>query len=956
MISWLARFAYGFLLPVYLLFFALNSHFTIKLDQQKLNLQESMSYRLDRLSNYHDDERFFHGLLQESFSRADKGTQPYEAMQRTMSSFRRNFPGVFKFIVFDRSGKVDRKLSDENRYFYIIKIMGKIMEDLSKRLEKEFSPNVETDEYVTGKIALLRSYFGQFLMEKHLCNPLKPGYLGSCIRANENKEKGLIWYQVCKNFSLIAFVNSDAMGKKIGPKLISRDNNLKGNAVKLGFFDAQDFSVYGTGYSDADKNEIRVRAGAYSLSAAPFVDSSNFLFMFRQVSPDLILFSSVRKSEWLLNPEHETQRTMFVLLKWLIVLGFFLYCLALHYQSFHFSIRQKLFLLFLFSNGLPLLIMVSTGYEYFEQKKLTMINSINNQSARFLKEFDNRFPAHVMDLSGRLNDFIDLEVDLMKNGGSKSSIANLGNFVRELKPDESYLYDDEGTQIFCVGPDMRSAGKFAREFFSKALGFFNHSSVMEKFNQKTMLEKISDEGSVFNGFLETMGKITLQNFGSGNRWSYLKLLGDRMEYNSWGFLVVAWEPESLMKRFLDEKLASVNAAIFPRKLIVMDKGSEQIFPSEFSGNRNIRRILHRTKSRKLINENSLIVDGKSYVSTSLVGVELSTAVLMLLNPAVSVSNALEELYFQIKISAMASLLLVLIIVRFFTGRFSVPVDLLAQGVEEIKKRNFKFRVAYESEDEFGQLIKGFNETVGGMQELAIGTAVQESLLPEEKASFGRINLFARSIFMSRMGGDYYDYYQIDDSRIGVFFGDVAGHGIPAAMIMAMAKAVVAANKSGNYSPSEFLALANSVFLHLKKKGWRRMMTGLCVEINFETGVFRYANAGQCFPVVVSRGGKSMRYVKALGMPLGNVMRKDYVEVEDRLEPGDTLILYTDGIIEATDSSGEVFAFERFESLVQNSWNRDLETFWDGIFNAYQAWAALQDDDITFLMIRYDPKP
>jgi sigma-B regulation protein RsbU (phosphoserine phosphatase) len=89
------------------------------------------------------------------------------------------------------------------------------------------------------------------------------------------------------------------------------------------------------------------------------------------------------------------------------------------------------------------------------------------------------------------------------------------------------------------------------------------------------------------------------------------------------------------------------------------------------------------------------------------------------------------------------------------------------------------------------------------------------------------------------------------------------------------------------------------------------------------------------------------------MPLGNAIRRPHAEISGQLEPGDTFVLYTDGIIEATDSSGEVFNFDRFEKLLLASWHNDLETYWSGIFKGYSAWSPVQDDDITFLMLRYE---
>ncbi len=241
----------------------------------------------------------------------------------------------------------------------------------------------------------------------------------------------------------------------------------------------------------------------------------------------------------------------------------------------------------------------------------------------------------------------------------------------------------------------------------------------------------------------------------------------------------------------------------------------------------------------------------------------------------------------------------------------------------------------------------------GLQELAVGTAVQESLLPEGKFASARIRLFAKSLFMTKMGGDYFDYFESEPGRIGIIFGDVAGHGIPAAVIMAMAKAVVASTSICFKTPAETLIQANQVLLHLKEKKLRRMMTCQCLDINSDSGEFSLANAGHCYPVHIKQDGGIVEFIEANGLPLGNKLRNPYETVNGRLSPGDVLVLYTDGIIEATNQDGEMFDYHRFIELLKKSFNKDLESFWQKIIEGNRQWAVRQDDDLTFMLIRYE---
>ncbi|MFZ5952753.1 MAG: SpoIIE family protein phosphatase [Candidatus Rifleibacteriota bacterium] len=953
LLKWLARIAYGVMLPAYLLFFSLNSHYEVERERQRLALLEEMNHRLDRPASYFSDDKFFHGLLQENFSRAARSDDPELAAKKLIGRLKKRFNHSLKFILADADGKIDREFTDETRFFYVINTFLGIVGDLTRRRNSGEQVVPDADPVVVEKMSLLRSYFGQFLMEKHLCLPLKSGYLGSCLRANQEPDKGLLWYQKYSSFSVIAFVGRSLLGQNLGLKLISSQINRQQRRVVSGFYHIQKNLVEGDGLSEEEKTEIGMRAGEFSLTAVPEVESRNLLVVFRQVSADLIVFICARKEEALLDPYEKTLKGIFTVIKWFLLIVFFIYCAGLRFNSFALSIQQKLLLLFLFSNGLPLLILVSTGYEFFEQKKQTMVNALNNQSARFLKDFDNRFPSYVADLSVRLNSFIASESAILADLPDRNTIKGIEAFIADLRPDESYLFSKDGKQLLYFGSDVVTSAGFLKDFFKNTIEIFNYSGFETIPRKKTSLELIADDTSLFSGFLESNDRIFLQNFGSGNRFTYVRLMGDRKNYRSWGVLLVAWKPETLMKRFFKEKIGAVNRLISPRKLILMEADSESIFPPEFAGERNVRRIMHRTRARKMIVEPNFSVGRKLFTASSITGMELTDVVLLSLVPLDSVNAALDDLYFQVQMAFLASMVFMLTIVRLYSGRFSQPVQLLAKGVREIRKRNFKYQVDYQSQDEFGQLIKGFNDAVVGMGELAVGTAVQESLLPEGQANIGKSRLFARSIFMNRMGGDYFDYYSGNNGKLHVFFGDVAGHGIPAAMIMAMAKAVVAVNRNLVDRPGEMLERANSIFLHLKSKGWRRMMTALCLEIDNESGELRCANAGQCFPVVVSDHGCDLRYIRAVGMPLGNILKKGYKETADRLSPGETLVLYTDGIIEATDVHGNVFDFARFEELLKNAWHEDLETYWQGVIAAYRAWSPVQDDDVTFLMVRYE---
>lgn len=943
---------YIIVIPVYLLSMAFDNHFSLARELQAESWREKMTDSLDVLSNYHTDEVFFHGMLQNTFKAVDKADNPLKRLSEVFESFDQYFPGAFKFIVWNDQGSIVDDLSFERHFRYVLRITRELLAKIFKETKKLLTVSPENMELAVNRIGLMRGYFGQFLMKKHLADPFYEDYLGSAIRASQDADKGLLWYGIYNNFGIIAFINRSLMDQRLGPQLITDSYNTRSSDIKLATFDLAKNKLYGV--DPEHETEIAMQAVSYSSSAHAFRRSDNFLLLFRQVSPFLIVISTLNKTDHLIDPSEESNRYIFQTLWWLLILAYFIYCLSLKVQSIHLNLGQKLLLFLAFSNGLPLMMLISSGYEFFEQKKNSMISNAQNESVRLLQEFDNRYPAGRAQMSIQLNEFIEKNNRLYgKEIWPEQKINELKKINSSLYPAECYLFSPEGDQIFYTGRDaLASSVRFVRDFFSGILRFANCHAPHDRERKQTTLEIISDEAEIYHGALHYIGTIKLQNYGSGARWAYLQFLGEIQTGNSWGILITAWDSFDLQRTFLRSHLKKINKQIYPRKITVMEIPSETIFPEPMKRTESLYRIKHRTQNRGLTYENAVTIDGREHLVATMRGIELTDAVLAMSVPASVVFEEINILFYKLLLALFSSSAMIIGIAVFFSKKLIVPATELREGIKALAARKFNYKINYHSDDEFGELITAFNETIEGMKELAIGTAVQESLLPPEKMTRKNIELFARSIFMTKMGGDYYDYFEISDNKTGIFFGDVAGHGIPAAMIMAMAKAVIANCVSNYESPSEVLTTANEIFVSLKKKGWKRMMTALSLEINNVTGEFTIANAGQCFALVINLYSKKYYYCKAVGMPLGNKLRRPYNPVKGQLEPGDIMILYSDGIIEATNKDGEVFDFSRFEKLVKDSCKADLEHFWQSIYTGHCNWSQVQDDDITFLMIGF----
>src|SRR5262249_28020188 len=198
------------------------------------------------------------------------------------------------------------------------------------------------------------------------------------------------------------------------------------------------------------------------------------------------------------------------------------------------------------------------------------------------------------------------------------------------------------------------------------------------------------------------------------------------------------------------------------------------------------------------------------------------------------------------------------------------------------------------------------------QQKGFADALQRSLLPRERPRVEGLevgDVYEPSARLD-VGGDVYDYAVLDDGRLAVVLGDVTGHGVEATADMAMTTFVFRSVSREHPDPGDFLAHANEVVVDEVAAG--KFVTMAYLTIDPATGAVACALAGHPPPRVVSAAGE-VRTLATGGLPLGIEEDQEYAEVRDRLEPGDAVVLYTDGVIEARRDR-ELYGEERLDAL------------------------------------------
>jgi serine phosphatase RsbU (regulator of sigma subunit)/anti-sigma regulatory factor (Ser/Thr protein kinase) len=237
------------------------------------------------------------------------------------------------------------------------------------------------------------------------------------------------------------------------------------------------------------------------------------------------------------------------------------------------------------------------------------------------------------------------------------------------------------------------------------------------------------------------------------------------------------------------------------------------------------------------------------------------------------------------------------------------------------------------------------------QELEVARLIQQNFLPKQLPDLSGWQVAACYQPAREVGGDFYDVIPLADGQVGFVIGDVTDKGVPAALVMAATRSVLRASAQRLIEPGAVLERVNE---HLCPDMPAKMfVTCLYGVLEPTTGRFRFANAGHDLPYVKTALGSVE--LRARGMPLGLMTGMKYEERDTLLAPGDSLLLHSDGIVEAHDPEGQMFGFPRLkEAVAQYPGGGELIDLVLADLHAHTGPDAEQEDDITMLVLQREP--
>ncbi len=627
------------------------------------------------------------------------------------------------------------------------------------------------------------------------------------------------------------------------------------------------------------------------------------------------------------------------------------------------SIRIKLVGIFLFAVYLPILGLFMLGYNGLHDRRTVLENEARRGILDLLLEIDSGFVKKERQIHAAFESFY-------RNTGWQSSL-NKG--YEELdKAVRLYNGSRPGEDNFFNWFDMRDIQQ--NQLYSSSIGEANDRiKAMGRTMsliclEKVMPQRLQQEGVKlrqsdlvlvnllenpilgFSNLFEQPGRLQIMDF-EGSRlywyWNYYDKPGSPVAYigGNTGAQnnIIRYLHEILKRRYSLGSTALKLAAFLPGENLWFG-----IDPKREDKLRNLFKVSIRSAR---VEEAAINFQGSEYLATCLPGVKLHRFYLACMFPLAEIDASIENLRSQIYLGVAFILIIAVLTGLLLSKTFLQPIAEIDLGLQALRRRDTNFRLMIENQDELGALGQTFNQMMIEIREMLLAGAVQQCLISTECPKIMGFESLIYNRMATDVGGDYADMFELPDQRYLIVLGDVTGHGVSSSILTAMVKAAVFRFASYDTDLKTMLQSLSSMIFELLQR--RKLMTFCAMILDGQTGRFYTASAGHPFPLLCSPDG-SIRQIEHTSLPLGvSLKRSRYEVVEAEIAPGAMLMLYTDGITEGTDPSGQEFGLERVETVITAKLADGVDAVRDRLltdfFSHYQRQEL--DDDLTFILIR-----
>lgn len=924
---------------------AMTSHHISEINSTARHRLEN---RLDQLEFFSSNDRFAHFLLTSLCKDSDGSEKNLCSLSADIARLKKRFANAFTFVVADRQGKIIPKLSDEKNYAYLYRQAFLLIAECEKAVQQNFQP--ESLDNIDVRITRLRPVLGDLLRQTDLFMPLKGPRTGQSILVSGSADKFNLWYGTGRDFRLIVYVSRDFIRGNDGlvwavdrlnrqsPDLltgISRYPPLSENLIPQ-IADEQSAKVM---LALAKYEDINLEsAGDDDQIACSFLNQQWRGFCFFRSGG----FSNVVA----------IRASMFSSLARILLVILFIIAVYQLKTPVSVTVKLKITAFFSYAIVLPLLVIASLSLQYIRQAEGSIINDLQKEAQQTLERIDADLAWYSKNKAADLDDFLSRQ--LKNRSVDQFSRNELVNFDLDLRKvadhDDAIILNASGNDFLQgISPRISMNHVLVRRIGCDTLKLLVAPDYVSSINKANVLS-----WEFLGDIYDLQSTITYLGVGDFEMAAYYRLLTPPSgRIDDVLFVAIFWKLSKLHRSFV-ENYCKTKLISTPRlKIAAFCRDSDRLFVSPDGADSRLTRFMKLSINRQNIRSSDFRLSGSRHVAIAMPGRSLKHIILAALMPADVIEQQTDKIVNKALFFAAFLCLISVATMYLLRSWIFRPLEELRTGIRAIGERAFHKRLNLVCNNELGRLMSAFNYSLETLQELEVARIVQESILPEPRMTVNRVEVVAQTLAMSGLGGDYFDMIKLDDQKLLVFIGDATGHGIPAALSMAMAKATLIHENNRSLSPENLMQQLDKLFAKLRKHGVKDYMTALCVEIDSMSGVVRIINAGHCFPILLeSLTGKARLLKAARGLPAGFDAYGSSKPAEIKLAPGDSLILYTDGFIECSSPSGEPVGFDGLIKIVELAQTVDLTAHVAGIFQHLKQWSEHRQDDCTMIILRF----
>jgi hypothetical protein len=936
LISWLTVFFCFMIFPVFLINVAFRNYFHLERFQALEKAQARMKSTLEKLSAASDGQMFFHGLLNRTFRKfADQSPPSHDRLKQVKDRLNRLFPGTFRFIFWESRGKPIKDLSDEKGFRYLQEKLHQLLSDLGETPFDQLSL-LSQNRPMNDRLNQLRSFLGPFVPLTELVRSLLLPPIGRLVVCQGYGDKAFLWFGHYPSFSVLVFVDRQAGASLIGAyRLIKKMGG--GDGFRAFIYDSTTQSTHPRLPPQAAR-EVRLNFQKFlNLFPEHLLESERYFYIFHQISHSHYAVARLTK-ESLPNPIRK-QFKVFGLAMAFFTLGWWCF---FYFRPFPLdSLRIKLFALFSLVLLFPILVLATMAMDYLNQKENDLFTEKRLQHIELLKQCDRGFATFLNTQAHAISRCLKPFNPLFP-ASAPLEIAPL--LTRRFSCKGQFLFDHKGQDLF-ERKFIRSGVRNASLIKELAMGYLQYQNP-ERALTPFRFSKVTEVS--IDSMERDRGQLKVFHLGTEQFYSYMNFLPVQSSPIP-VCLFLFWEQSFLVQRYYSRVLRSFQRR-FPGLSLHVYYSPLGHFISKADNRIPLLSFLQKAERFTTHFDSDIHLDDNRHIFVGISGRFADRVIFALSYPHSVIHQDLKQLRWGL-------LFLIAAVAVFCTGLYTFLLNIILQplsevttGLAKVRAQEFDYRIPLNQENEFGDLATAINHTLEHLKEIKIAQAVQENLFPGNTLSFPPFELFGKTLPMTKLGGDYYDFFEIEPGKWVIIMGDVSGHGVPAAILMAMTKSTLVQARLEKRSLPESILFLNTLFMNLKKAKIPAMLTCQFLLFDMPGREIRLFNCGHCTPIRISQGKSAEFLPKLKALPLGYRMKQPTGQ-EITWAEGEVMVLYSDGVIESRNQNREMFGENRFLQLLEGATDDDLERMYNKILHGYEMWRDKQDDDISLILIK-----